>query len=193
MRIRYYKPEDETGWLRCRVLSFLNTSYHDNVLDAKEKYENESVELVAEEEMQVIGLIDLELDSEHRRVCSDQGGFSAIIWHIAVHPDHQRRGTGNELLKAAIDIVKEKNIRRIEAYTRDDQWVNNWYKKNGFIELSSYFHIYLNSSQLKGMIKSELAKLYPEYVFAHYTGDDIELVRAKADRVYKCICYSKLL
>ena len=40
MIIRNYTDKDEQGWLRCRVLSFLNTAYFDNVLNKKEIYEN---------------------------------------------------------------------------------------------------------------------------------------------------------
>lgn len=47
MIIREYGPEDELGWVRCRVLSFLNTAYFDNVLKEKEKYINPAIELVA--------------------------------------------------------------------------------------------------------------------------------------------------
>ena len=27
--VRDYRPSDETGWLRCRVLAFLDTCYYD--------------------------------------------------------------------------------------------------------------------------------------------------------------------
>jgi hypothetical protein len=46
--IRNYKKEDEQGWLRCRVLAFLNTAYYDNVLNKKEVYERPSIELVVD-------------------------------------------------------------------------------------------------------------------------------------------------
>lgn len=31
--IREYKKEDEKGWVRCRVLSFLDSAYYDNILE----------------------------------------------------------------------------------------------------------------------------------------------------------------
>ncbi|CDQ40019.1 hypothetical protein BN990_02337 [Virgibacillus salexigens] len=46
MKIRKYSVDDELGWVRCRVLSFLDTAYYDNVFSEKEKYENPSIELV---------------------------------------------------------------------------------------------------------------------------------------------------
>ncbi len=47
IKIRAYNKEDEMDWVRCRVLSFLDTAYYDNVLREKEKYENPAIELVA--------------------------------------------------------------------------------------------------------------------------------------------------
>ena len=40
MIIRDYHSNDEIGWVRCRVLAFLQTAYFDNVLNKKEEYEN---------------------------------------------------------------------------------------------------------------------------------------------------------
>ena len=34
-KIRSYEPEDEAGWLRCRVLAFLDSAFHDDVLYEK--------------------------------------------------------------------------------------------------------------------------------------------------------------
>lgn len=194
MIIRPYEAKDETGWVRCRVLSFLNTAYFDNVLKEKEKYTNESLELVVEENNEIIGIIDLELDSLNSRVCSDGNGLGAMIWHIAIHPDHQRKGIGNLLLKAAEDLLVEKGITRLEAYTRDDKWVNNWYEKNNFINVGTYHHVvFEDGTQMKDIIKSDFPKFYLVTAFAHYLGDDIELIRSKASRVHECNCYSKNL
>lgn len=33
-----------------------------------------------------------------------------MIWHIAIHPDYQRKGIGNKLLKKAEKIAKEKGF-----------------------------------------------------------------------------------
>ena len=48
MIIRKYEDQDNLGWVRCRVLSFLDSAYFDNVLQEKEHYSNPSIELVAE-------------------------------------------------------------------------------------------------------------------------------------------------
>ena len=82
IEIRSYRKEDETRWVRCRVLSFLDTAYYDNVLREKEKYENSTIELVAVYENQIVGLIDIEYELEERTVCSGGTGLGGMIWHI---------------------------------------------------------------------------------------------------------------
>ncbi|GFN34437.1 hypothetical protein [Tepidimicrobium xylanilyticum] len=46
MIIKEYRDSDNLDWVRCEVLSFLDTAYFDNVLRKKEKYNNPSIELV---------------------------------------------------------------------------------------------------------------------------------------------------
>ncbi|MDN5353934.1 MAG: hypothetical protein PWQ09_690 [Candidatus Cloacimonadota bacterium] len=57
MKIRKYSKKDEQAWLRCRVVSFLDSAYFDNVLQKKEIYENPAIELIAEINNQLVGLM----------------------------------------------------------------------------------------------------------------------------------------
>ena len=58
--IRSYEPADESGWLRCRVLAFLDSAFFDAVEREKERYARPAIELVAEEGGEIVGLLDLE-------------------------------------------------------------------------------------------------------------------------------------
>lgn len=69
MIIREYTKEDELEWLRCRVLSFLDCSYYNEVLTKRECHENASLCLVAEEDKKIIGLIDAELETNTGSLC----------------------------------------------------------------------------------------------------------------------------
>jgi GNAT superfamily N-acetyltransferase len=194
MEIRAYRETDELGWVRCRTLAFLETAYFDNVLREKEKYNNPSIELVAEIEGQIVGLIDIEYEVKEGTVCSKGTGLGGMIWHIAVHPDFHRQGIGSQLFNVAEKIAKDKGLNRLEAWTRDDDWVRRWYAKNGFIERESYLHVYLDGGQeLKGIIQSNIRQLYPVQVFAHYVGENKEEIRKRFKRVHECCCYEKYL
>lgn len=194
MEIRSYQPEDEQSWVRCRTLAFLDTAYYDNVLRDKEKYEFPAIELVAVEAGQVIGLLDIEYETEERTVCSRGTGLGGMIWHIAVHPDYRRQGIGNQLLIAAETIARDKGLNRLEAWTRDDAWVRSWYERNRFAKVDSYLHVYLEGDdEIRDVVSSGLPGLSPVHTFAHYTGPDREAVIAKFKRVHECICYEKEL
>jgi len=85
VRIRPYEPSDEEAWLRWRVLSFLGGAYFDDVAREKERYERPAIELVAEEDGEVVGLIDVECEEAPGSVCSERPGLAGMIWHLAVH------------------------------------------------------------------------------------------------------------
>ena len=47
MEIREYKNEDKNSWIRCRVISFMDSSYYDDIQNFRAEYDNSSIELVA--------------------------------------------------------------------------------------------------------------------------------------------------
>lgn len=191
MIIRDYNANDETGWVRCRTLAFLQTAYFDNVLNKKERYENPAIELVAEMEGQIVGLIDVEYEKEVRTVCSRGEGLGGMIWHIAVHPDFSRQGIGQQLLEAAENKAKAIGLNRFEAWTRDDFWVQDWYTKMNFNIVDSYYHVYFEGDEMNHRIQNNVPKLHLVNAFAHYVGDDIEQFKANNQRIHQCVCFEK--
>ena len=191
MIIRDYEPDDEIGWVRCRTLAFLETAYFDNVLNQKERYKNPAIELVAEIDGQIVGLIDVEYEKEERAVCSRGEGLGGMIWHIAVHPDFSRQGIGQQLLHVAENKAKAIGLNRFEAWTRDDRWVQNWYKKMDFTNVDSYYHIYFEGDEMNQRIQSKVPKLYLVNTFAHYVGEDIDQFKTDNKRIHQCVCFEK--
>lgn len=194
MRIRIYRKEDEEGWLRCRVLAFLHTAYFDNVLTEKETYDHPSLELVAEENGQIIGILDIEYEVNEGTVCSRGSGRGGMIWHLAVHPDFQRKAIGRRLLEEVESQARELGLNRLEAWTRDDVRVNQWYEKNGFVKVDGYLHVYIDGEQeIESALLSGDPNLRPVHAFAHYVGEDKERIIKSFKRVHECRCYEKKL
>ncbi|HZT93429.1 MAG TPA: GNAT family N-acetyltransferase [Gaiellaceae bacterium] len=96
--VRPYEERDERGWLICRLLSFFDTAFFDAVEREKERYERDAIELVAEKDGTIVGLLDLECESEG---LSAGPGSGRMIWHLATHPDHQRQGVASAMLAEA--------------------------------------------------------------------------------------------
>ena len=187
--VRDYEPGDETGWVRCRVLSFLDSAFFDSVERAKERYEHPSIELVAEADGSVVGLLDLEYGFGPGTVLADRPGEGGMIWHLAVHPDHQGQGVASALLEEAERRALEAGLVRLEAWTRDDAHVQRWYESHGFALIDGYLHVYLERDDLR-QYDGELRLVK---AFAHYTGSEPEKIRQRYARVHDDVLYEKRL
>lgn len=193
MEIKAYHPNDEKGWLQCRVLAFLSTAYYDNVLQEKEKYKHPSIELVAIHQSKVVGLIDVEYETEKNQVCTGERGLGGMIWHLAVHPDYQRLQIGQQLLHRVENLAIEKGLTYLEAWTRDDNWVVDWYKKNDFRPVYAYLHVFMEGKSEMQHVKSEIKALRPVQTWAHYNGENEEFIRQTFERVHTCTGLEKRL
>jgi N-acetylglutamate synthase-like GNAT family acetyltransferase len=188
--VRPYRGEDERGWVVCRVLSFLDSAFHDDVRQSKEQYEHPAIELVAERAGVIVGLIDLECEEAPGTVCEARPGLGAMIWHLAVHPDHQREGIATELLQEAGRRARARGIERFEAWTRDDVAARSWYEARGFELVSGYLHVYVELDEgLREMFPITVDEIRPVKVFAHYLGDDRDSIRERFARVHEDVLY----
>jgi ribosomal protein S18 acetylase RimI-like enzyme len=184
--VRTYEASDEIGWVRCRVLSFLGSAFWDAVEREKEQYEHPAIELVAESDGGIVGLLDLECGTP---ALADPAGTGGMIWHIAVHPDHQRRGIAAALLDEAERRAREQGLARLEAWTRDDAHVQRWYEAHGFAPVDRYLHVYLEREDLR-QYDGELRLVK---AFAHYTGNRPDEIRQRYERVHDDVLYEKRL
>jgi ribosomal protein S18 acetylase RimI-like enzyme len=192
--VRAYRPADEEGWLRCRALSFLGSAYFDDVRREKERYERPSIELVAGDEGgRIVGLVDVECEETPGTVCSDRPGLAGMIWHLAVHPDHQRRGIATALLREAEHLAAGRGLARLEAWTRDDEHVQAWYESRRFTRVDSYLHVYVELSEGLRDLFPIAEGLRPVKLFAHYTGEDRDAVKRRFARVHDCVLYERRL
>lgn len=161
MIIRDYCKTDEQGWLSCRLNSFFDSSYFNDIKREKEKYEKPSVCLVAEEEGQVIGILDMELDSEDLSCAKDERG--AIVWHLGVLPQYRKQGVARALWEATKQRMLEEGIHYCEIWTQEDEAANKFYQSVGFeIEDSqTWLRCYVQGRACKELLKQPfLEKIY---------------------------------
>jgi ribosomal protein S18 acetylase RimI-like enzyme len=184
--IRDYRHEDASQWLRCRVLGFLDSAYYDDVHVEKDTYDNPAIELVAEEGGAIIGLIDVELDTAESKVCSDGPRPAGMIWNLAVHPDHRRRGVARTLLDEARRRAAARGIKRFEAWTRDDGWVLEWYEARGFEKHETYVQAYLDPKVLGDSLNISVPDFKPLVIYGHYVADDTDMIKRLSKRAHDC-------
>ena len=187
--IRPYNLSDEENWLKCRLVSFHDSAYYDDVYTKKPIFDNPSLELVAEIDGKIIGVLDLEKDNKDASICYCKSGSGAMVWTIAVLPDYRRFRIASQLILKAVDWARSKDIDFIEAWTRDDKWVIDWYESVGFSRFHSYWHIYFKGDNAKALFESNDKDISPQSVFAHSNKDPKTLDQNKIDRFYKCSGY----
>lgn len=189
--MRPYRDADEAGWVRCRGLSFLGSAYYDSMRADKEHYEGPSIELVAHVRDEIVGLLDVEYEREPGTVCSDRGGLGGMIWNVATHPDHQRRGIATALLEEAERRARGEAVVRFEAWTRDDAHVHAWYESRGFKVVDSYLHVYVDLDDGLRELFPVTEGLRPVKMFAHYVDDERDQVKKRFARVHECVLYER--
>ena len=189
MLVRDYRDNDELQWVRCRVLSFLDSAYFDNVLREKEHYANPCIELVIELDGKIVGLLDVECETDESRICYRLDELGAVMWHLAVLPEYRKLGIASLLLNEAINRLRDYGIKRLQAWTRDDKWVNEWYKNRGFEGKHSYLHVYAEAKECREVTDSKDSKFMLCNCYAHYTGENKEEIKQLFSRVHECNLY----
>jgi ribosomal protein S18 acetylase RimI-like enzyme len=184
--VRDFRPEDEEGWVRCRVLSFLHTAYFDAVEQHHEPSKSPSYSLVAENGSEMLGVLEATVEDE-----------LATMDTIAVHPDHQHRGVGTALLREAERRALLAGARTIDAWTRDDETTLRWYRSRGFAESDLYLHVYANryseAGEPKRAIESAKLGLRPVIVFSHADLNQEANLRSSFERVHVCRRFARTL
>lgn len=158
MIIRKYREIDEVGWIRCRVIAFLSTSYFDDVMRKKETYKHSSIEIVAEKDGEIIGILDVEYEMNQGEVCYLKGDLGATIWNLAVLPEYQQHGIASKMLDYAKNQLMSLGIKRIEVWTQDDEISNRWYRHQGFKQQFSYLNAFIKGKQVEKYINIESCK-----------------------------------
>lgn len=175
--IRALEPYDADGWIRCRVLSFLGTSYFDDVRTSPTTFVNPALRFVATVDQMIVGLIDVEID-----------GKLATIDSIAVHPDYQGRRIATALLTHAREALPPQ-IVELDAWTRDDAAANAWYQASGFTAEQHYLHVYKTWDSDTDAALPAPAGLRIVGAFMHAALEEEEDMRSRFSRVHICRRY----
>lgn len=191
-QIREYREADAESWVRCRALSFLDSSYYDDVRPRRLPLEQPALGLVAVGPRppavrtpgpdQVVGILDVE-------VWDDDGVTRATIETVATHPDHVRNGIAAALLQRALPWLRGQGAVTLDAWTREDEAANAWYLRQGFTPRLEYLHVHKGGDDDAAGFASPSPLSAPVLAFAHARLEDEAAVRARFTRVHRCRQY----
>lgn len=179
--IRDYTSGDETQWLRCRVLGFLDTAYYDDVFPRKPRPDH-GVELVAVSDGNVVGICDASIDGE-----------AGTIETIVVHPDYRRRGIAHVIADRTCQRLRQAGATTVDAWTREDPGTLAWYKAEGFVHQFRYLHVDASSPDEMVVAAGTQLGLMPRNGHFHAWEQEEVSLRAKFERVYGCNRFMKQL
>lgn len=183
MKIVEYSKLYEDSWVRCRTLSFLYTQYYDDVI--QNKPDVKGIELICLDHNMVVGLIDVEISEPYCSYNRDLKG--AMLETIAIHPDYQKKGIGQQLLKSVEEKLKSLKVEYLEVWTREDKASNQFYLKNGFEQFNKYYHVFTSDG-----VKTDYSDIKPIFMYGHAISID-EIDKKNVDRIYECRGYVKKL
>jgi ribosomal protein S18 acetylase RimI-like enzyme len=196
IRVRAYSSSDEAAWLRCRVIAFLDSAYYDDVRRYKETYTNPAIEVVAEVQGKLVGLLDVEYELESGSITFHGARAKptcrgSVMHHLAVHPDFRRQRIASRLLEYALTELRQNGVRFLEAWTRDHEAACRWYERHGFRSVHTYLHVYASGTEAMALSGGEWSGFSPISVFAHYDGDQVDLVRSQFSRTHESRLYRR--
>jgi GNAT superfamily N-acetyltransferase len=184
-KIRSYRKRDEKKWTTCHALVDLE-SLAGELLKKKPKYGGNTVELVATTEDRIIGFLDIEMEDAKRKICYKRTRGNGMLWGVGVLKEFRRRGIGSGLLKEGIRRAKKQGLRRLEAWTVEED-LKSFYEKIGFKRFYDYHHIRCeNRTKLKDFDRDGVNVMS---LYAHIMPEaDLQTVMRKYEpkQVLKC-------
>lgn len=137
MKIQTYDSTYERSWVYTKALSYLFSPFFDDMSRSKDEFTEEpyqdSVELIAVEDDQVVGLLDIGIYTKEASHAYPYypGEKIAYFANLAVHPDFQNQGIASQLFQTAREKLQEKKVEALIIFTRDGEQANHLYQKWG--------------------------------------------------------------
>ncbi len=145
-KIRQYHPSDEESWVKCHLFSYYDSTYFDELVKVKPRYETPSIELVKIQNDEIVGFLDVELEIEPGQFCFDENNRSGMISVLGVLPQHRREGIATKLVERALNVMSnDHDVHRLEIWVREDPSMLSWLKKLEFQELYRFYQVVFTS------------------------------------------------
>jgi len=134
--IREYSASDEKEWLDLHAAIMVDSYAWWIVIHQKPEYKSEVVDLVAEVDGNLVGLITVEINSEVIDIVEGEYGF---VWEFGVHREYRGLGIGKGLIKRAHEILNNKYVINKSIWYSQDEKAQKYYEKLGMKEIERHW------------------------------------------------------
>ncbi|PCJ59209.1 MAG: hypothetical protein COA79_10945 [Planctomycetota bacterium] len=178
LKIIKFEDQYEQEWVALRARVVARSKSWDFVERKKIQYDNDSIELLLLDESKIIGYIDVEMESSPGKICWNNHSIGGVVQEFGIDPKFQNNGYGKKLLKEIKSRLLEKNINRLELWTKDPKSALI-YKHFKFEQIFIHQH-YRKSLQeeegLKELFSGLVSTSYGYFISddLSMTGDDFE-------------------
>lgn len=139
--LRPYQPADEEAWLATWAQAAVSSRAWITLHHGKPSYGQKALELVAEYNGQIVGFIDVEIESKPGELGYADDSCCGFVWEFGVRPDHQGRGIAQQMIAAAKDWLSARHISRMEFWSMDEG-AQAYYESLGMQELERHWQFY---------------------------------------------------
>jgi len=136
--IRDYEDADHDEWMRVHAIIMTMSHAWNYSIQERPEYEHDSVRLVALDDKNIVGLMDVEIENEPGSLCLLKDSPGGYVLEFGRLPEYAGRRIGSLLIDTARERLIGKNIHRMEFWTQDRAAVR-FYRRCGLREINRHY------------------------------------------------------
>ncbi len=140
--LRPYREDDAAEWINTWAQTAVTSDAWVALHHAKPRYKRPALELVAELNGEIVGFMDVEIESEPEELGHGKHTCCGFVWEFGVRPDCQGLGIARDMLEHAKGWLTERSIRRMEFWSMDER-ARSFYQHVGMQELERHWQFYM--------------------------------------------------
>lgn len=155
LTIRDYEDRDEQEWLIVHAIILTTSHAWNYTIQQRPKYQNDSVKLVTLDGGKIVGLMDIEIESEPGKLCLLKDSIGGYVLEIGRLPEYAGNNIGRALIEAAKERLTAKDVHRMEFWTQDEN-ARRYYDHLGMREINRHYRFRIKpSEQVKRLLERD--------------------------------------
>ncbi len=183
IEIREYRSEDEEEWMRVHAIILSISHAWNYTIQERPVYERPSTCLVAVADGKIVGLTDVEYDTEIGEICFQKDSLGGYVLEFGRLPEYGKQGVGKLLMDATVEAAKKKGIRRLEYWTQERK-AQRFYARLNMKEIGRHYRFRMKpSEEVRKLVGEKYIGI--EYLYCACLPEEWPLVKQNNEVVEK--------